>query len=178
LFADATALTKRGIIDTSVVRALRGTHGYRNVAFDLLALSNMLRASDARSATRVAVNDSDLDQVECLAERLLVAASWRSRSPDTIVEATRNRQAAFTLLVNAYNEVRAAIVYLRRQREDADTFVPSLYGGRTKMKGRKPTKEPMHSECAPATPAVTGSALPCVAQLNANQVAATGPFLH
>ena len=143
LFVDATALTKRGIIDASLPKGLHGTHGYKNVAFDLLALSNMLRTPRSLSATRAAVNESDLDKVECLAERLLVAASWRSRSPDTIVEAARNRRAAFGLLANAYNEVRAAIVYLRRQRGDADTFVPSLYVGRGKKKGPKSTKEPL-----------------------------------
>ena len=178
LFADATALTKRRIIDKSLLKSLHGTHGYKNVAFDLLALSNMLRTPGALSATRAAVNESDLDKVECLAEKLLVAASWRSRLPDTIIEATRNRQAAFTLLVNAYNEVRAAILYLRRQRGDADTFVPSLYVGRAKKRGPKSTKAPMYTEFAAANPAPTGSALPGVAQLNATQDAATGPFLR
>ena len=177
LFADATALAKRGIVEAKLLKGLHGTHGYKNVAFDLLALSNMLRTPGALSATRAAVNESDLDKVECLAEKLLVAASWRNRSSDTIIEATRNRQAAFTLLVNAYNEVRAAIVYLRRQRGDADTFVPSLYVGRAKKKRSKSTKAPTHTELAPATPALTGSALPRVAQLNATQEAATGPFL-
>jgi hypothetical protein len=109
---------------------------------------------------------------------LLVAASWRSRSPKPIVEATRNRRAAFTLLVHAYNEVRAAIVCLRRQRGDADTIVPALHVGRAKWKGRKRTKEPAQTESAPATPTFTDSALACAAQLNADHVAVTGPFLQ
>jgi hypothetical protein len=45
----------------------------------------------------------------------------------TVAVATRTRQAAYTLFVTSYNEVRSAVQYLRRREDDADTIIPSLF---------------------------------------------------
>lgn len=50
-----------------------------------------------------------------------------------IAEVSRIRQQELTLLVQSYEEVRRAVVYLRWHEADADTITPSLYAGR----GRK-----------------------------------------
>ena len=49
----------------------------------------------------------------------------RELSPQAIAQVPRNRQAAFTLFMKAYEEVRAALQYLRHHEGDGDSIMPS-----------------------------------------------------
>ena len=62
------------------------------------------------------------------------------------------RQRLFTLFVNAYDQARRAVGYLRWNEGDADQIAPSLYAGRSN--GRRKADQP-----DPPTPAA-GNAEP------------------
>lgn len=80
------------------------------------------------------------------AHGLLLTATRRSCSS---VRATRRptedhktvndlQRRAFTLFFRTYNEVRAAVVYVRRNHGDAKEFAPSLLGGARRSRKKKP----------------------------------------
>jgi hypothetical protein len=75
----------------------------------------------------------------------------RDQGPAVVAEATDQRLRAFTLMLRTYEEARAAIGYLRRREEDAESIAPTLYPG----KGKRRSSEP---ELPPATQPPTGSA--------------------
>jgi len=101
------------------------------------ALSDIYRKNWDKIADRTSIKKEELDQVEDLADKLVTAAGLRDQAPQLTAEATRDRQAAFTLFINAYNEVRAVIGFLRRKQGDLDTIAPSLFNGRAVAK-KKP----------------------------------------
>ena len=43
LLADVNALVSRGLIDAAALKELKGINGYKNIAFDLFALANILK---------------------------------------------------------------------------------------------------------------------------------------
>jgi hypothetical protein len=69
---------------------------------------------------------------------LLVAVGLKEQAPVKLGEAAQRRRRAFTLLIQAYDDARRAIVYLRAKSGDAAQIAPSLYAGR---RGRRRAAE-------------------------------------
>lgn len=141
LVNDATTLISRGLLKAGVLGELKGVNGYKNVAFDLFALSNVYRKRWESIADRTSMQRQELDQVENLADQLLTAVGEREHTPATVAQAVRDRKAAFTLFIKAYDEIRAVIAFVRRKQGGADTIAPSLYARRSTKK-----KPPIRSE--------------------------------
>ena len=184
LLANLNSLIARGLIAASATDGLQGINGYKNVVFDLLALANIHRLNAAKIAQKTSVTPEELDAAENLADQLGTAVGEREQAPQIAAEAVRNRNAAFTLFINAYEEVRTAIGYLRRKQGDADSIAPSLYAGRTVSK-KKPADDTNANPPAPA-PAVNPANPPVAPVANANANApqnnkpvtsAQGPFV-
>jgi hypothetical protein len=76
------------------------------------------------------VQPAELDHAAQLAQRLVTAVGVREQQPVATGAASLQRQQAFTLLLQAYNEVRRAITFLRWNEDDVETIVPSLWAGR------------------------------------------------
>jgi hypothetical protein len=165
LLADLNSLIARGLIAPSATNELQGINGYKNVVFDLFALANILRLNTAKISGRSSVKPEELDAAENLADQLGTAVGERDQAPQIAAEAVRNRQAAFTLFIDAYEEVRTAINYLRRKQGDADTIAPSLYAGRTVSK-KKPTDDANVTPPAPAPSPAVPVAHPPVTNVN------------
>lgn len=181
LLADVSALISRELIGPAALKNLKGINGYKNIAFDLSALVQILKHNWAKVSGRTGVTLEELDKAEALAEQLLTAVARYKKVPVGTTETVRHRQAAFTLFIRAYEEVRSGIEYLRRKQGDADSITPSLYVRRSKGKKRpvdstkaKPPKSRANSKSAqpelpeqnsPLTP--DGKPDPC----------ATGPFM-
>jgi len=171
LFSDATALARRGLLDAQRLKELKGPNGYRNLAFDLLALAAMLRENWARISAKTAVDLTELDQAETVADRLLTALGEREQGPSSVAVSSEMRQRAFTLFVTAYDQARRAVSHLRWEERDIDSIAPSLYAGRGSARRRQsdleaPTSTPAAQTQAPAvgTPATYASpAVPAVA---------------
>jgi hypothetical protein len=120
-------LIAHGVLAPGVINNLQGVNGYKNVMADLIALVAIHRKYADKIADRTSVKPEELKAAEDLAATFSEAVGLREQSPQTVAAATRSRQAAYTLFVTSYNEVRSAIQYPRRREDDADTIIPSLF---------------------------------------------------
>jgi hypothetical protein len=160
LVSDTTALVNRGLVPGDRLNELRGPVSQAAVAFDVLAVVTLLRAHISVIAGKTALTEADLTEAEVQAEGLLTALGVREDA-DTLVSAmAKQRQAAFTLFVRAYDELRRGVVFLRWHEGDADVIAPSLYAGRGGRKKKDegdgaPAAEPGR---APAVQAAPGGA--------------------
>ena len=182
LVAEVTLLTARGLVDAVVLNELKGTNGYKNTAFDVFALSNILKNRWSVISTRTHVTREELDEAENQADLLLTRYGEREQAPVVAAQTVRDRQAAYTLVMEIYEEVRAAIAYLRRKQGDADSIAPSLYLGRTSAKKNPSEATAPTTEAAPAatTPAVaTVTNVTATQQTNTSKshVETVGPFV-
>ncbi|HEX4341543.1 MAG TPA: hypothetical protein VH062_36790 [Polyangiaceae bacterium] len=122
--SDATALANRGLIARERLTAFKGLVGYKNVAFDLIDWANLMRDCWAQIQGKTALSAAEIQQGKELGERLVRAAGIREQAPAVAADAALVRQQALTLLLNAYDETRRAVVYLRWHPEDAETSRP------------------------------------------------------
>lgn len=187
LLADVKSLIVRGLIPANSVDNLQGTNGYKNVVADVFELANILRVNQDKVAGRTSVTTQELNDAENLADELRTEIAEREQTVAVAAETVHSRQAAYTLFINAYEEVRGAVQYLRRKDGDADDYTPSLFAGR----GGRPRKNggssdqpqpapapnppaPANGHAAAATPAVT---TPTATQPDQVSIAAHGPFV-
>ncbi len=141
---------KRGLIPAQALGGLKGGNGYRNLADDLFTLSETMKSNWSTISGRTSMTMDELDRMENLADQINQALGIREQMPELQAAAARDRQAAYTLFIEAYDEVRAAIAYVRRKEDDVDTIMPSLYAGRNGGK-----KKPVVNEPKPRPPVVT-----------------------
>ena len=152
MYSDAVALSNRGLISGDKLSEFKTNVGYKNLAFDLLGLSVLLRNSWIAIASKTAVTIDELDQAASIGEQLVAAVGAREQAPAVIADVAQQRQRTFTLFVNAYDQARRAISYLRWDEGDVESIAPSLYAGRTTSR-KKP--EPQPEPPAPVTPGTT-----------------------
>jgi hypothetical protein len=159
LYSDAAALGKRGLLNPAPLNDLKGPAGYRNTATDVLGLALLLRNHLDKIAAKTCVTLAELDRAEVVGQQLLDAVGVREQSPAKVEQATVERQQAYTLFVNAYDQVRRAIGFLRWNDNDADDIAPSLYGGRTtsRKKNASDVQKTAETAATPANPVVTAT---------------------
>lgn len=157
LVSDAEALAKRGLIDGSKLSTLKGPIGYTNVAFDVLSVISLLRANWDVVAANSAVKPDELVHAEQLVDRLNVAVGTKKVSAAEISEAAKTRQRAYTLFVNAYDQVRRAVTYLRWGQVAAiEAIAPTLHGPRN----RKAAEEEEEEDVDDTVPGAPGGVAP------------------
>jgi hypothetical protein len=138
--ADMAPLLTRKLITEDQVAKLTGLKGYKNVAWDLVIQCTALRSSWGKIAGGTALQLSEMDRAEELADLMLVATGERKQvTSPVVIEATLHRQQAYTLFSNAYDQDRRAVTYLRWKQGDADEILPSLYA---KQGGHSAKQEP------------------------------------
>ena len=179
LLADANLLIMHGVAP-SVIPNLQGVNGYKNVMADLIALVAIHRKNADTMANRTSIKPDELKAGEDLAATFSEAVGLHEQSPQIIAAATRTRQAAYTLFVTSYNEVRAAVQYLRRHENDADTFIPSLFAIHGNRK--KSTADTKDNRNPPAPAPVVNPPVPAQAGNNGAAAARVtssehGPFV-
>jgi hypothetical protein len=161
LVHDIEGLGKRGLIDASVLEKLKGTQGYRNLAFDLGALANILHQALPQVKNKTAVDEAEITRARVLSDKLITTVGLRERDPQEASASALTRQKAFTLFYNAYDQVRRGITYLRWDEGDANEIAPSLYERRaSKRKGEAVVIE---TPVPPATVGVAAAKSPQVA---------------
>lgn len=158
LIADAKALVARGHLNGEPLKELTGTHGYKNVAFDLSGLSRLLKTAWPSIEEHTGLKMTELIEVDKLALKLATAVAHREMSPEQASAAADVRQRMFTLFCKTYDEIRRAIGYLRWHQEDGDTFAPSLYAGRPNSNiGKKNGDTNKPNETASGAPAAAAA---------------------
>ena len=148
LRGDAITLERRELLVGHTVRACRGLAGYRNIATDLHLLVRVLRDCWPAIQSKCAVTEEELTLAERIGHALMVRVGAWQQSKNDAPAGAELRVRAFTMLVNTYEEARAAIVYLRRRQNDADKIAPSLYAGRKRIS--KVVEEKPPAEAVPA----------------------------
>lgn len=154
LYSDASALSKRGLVNSGPLVEFKKGVGYKNLATDLVGLASLLRHSWTAIEGKSALMIAEIDRAEELSEKLLLAVGAREQAPGVIAEVAQMRQRMFTLFVKAYDQARRVISFLRWSEGDIETIAPSLYAAR--MKGSRRT-DPGPAE---ATPTAPGTSLP------------------
>lgn len=181
LLNDVTTLISRGLLPESVVSDLKGINGHKNIAFDLFALANVLKKNWDKVSSKTTVTQDELVQAQILADKLVTAVGEREQAPVVAAEAVRDRQGAFTLFINAYDEVRSVICFFRRKEGDADSIIPSLYAGRVVTK-KKPVDDNADNPPAPgpASPTANQPNTPGTNPAPAAKadVSESGPYMH
>jgi hypothetical protein len=165
LVLDATALARRGILDSSQLRELRGPVGYKNLATDLETLANALRGSWAKVQGQSAVTLVELTRASNLSTELLRMVGLKEQGPGATQVVSDLRVRAFTLLARTYDASRSAVMYLRWKFNDVDSIAPSLYAGRSNGRRKEPDA-PAENAVSPVTTTTT------VAPVTAAQAAA------
>jgi hypothetical protein len=151
LITDAQALKKRGLFDDGRLSELKLTVGHRPISLHLLSIAQMFREQWPKIQGKTAVTLEELDHAEKIAGKLTLAVGEKEVAGTAPTESAINRQKAFTLFIAAYNDARRAAVYL--YGDEADSFVPNLYPGRTTTRKRS-EEEPEEPVTTPAQPPV------------------------
>ena len=150
--SEVTTQVMRGLIPATALSSLNGGNGYRNLAADLFKLSEVMQSNWEAISNRTTMTQAELSHMENIADQIYQALGMREQMHELQASAGRDRQAAYTLFIVAYGEVRTAIAYVRRKEGDVDTIMPSLYAGRNGGMKKKPAaNEP--TKPAPAGPA-------------------------
>lgn len=136
LYADAVALATRNLISGDRIGEFKANIGYKNLAFDLMALAQVLRGAWDKIAGKTAITTDDLDQAELIGDQLVSAVGSREEAPASLADVAIQRQRNFTLFLNAYDQVRRAVSFLRWNEGDVDRIAPSLYSGRGNSNAR------------------------------------------
>lgn len=131
LLSDAEALARRGRLDAETVAQIRADQGNVDTANDLVALSALFMTKWEGIENNTAATIEEVKRAGELGPLLLAALGMREHGiplgPDVAAD---QRRRTYTLFVNAYDETRRAITYLRWHDGDGDQIVPSLYKGR------------------------------------------------
>lgn len=136
MIAEGKTLIARGLLNSDALDDLTGTHGYRNVAFDLSGLTQLFKAAWPNIQGKTGMQQSEIDEAGQVALTLAAAIAHRENK-ESIAEATDTRQRVFTLFSTSYDQIRRGMSYLRWNQGDVDEIVPSLYAGRQNSNAAK-----------------------------------------
>ena len=125
---------------------------------------------------KTAIEMTEVDQAEALGERLITAIGLRDQGPELLAESAENRQKAFTLFVNAYDQIRRVVSFLRWDQDDVDQIAPSLYAGRTtgRRKGTDTNPTAPAAPGAPVTPVAPNASTAASTPSNGSPAVAVG----
>ncbi len=158
LYSDAVALANRGLINGARLGEFKAATGYKNVAFDLLGLTALLRTAWSQVEGKTALTLAELDAADLTGEQILSAIGNRRQGPLASAEVVQLRQRMFTLFVNAWGQVRRAVIFLRWDEEDFDEIAPSLYAGRGRRKTDAAVEPPQPPAGGPGPTTAPGTA--------------------
>ena len=130
LVADATALARRGLLDAKALNELKGGNGFLNVGSDLGVLVRMLRErwSDDQGKSAIQTERARRGRAALRAHHARVRGAQPAAG--ACGRGGRRSARAYSLLLDAYDQARRAISYVRWEENDVEKFAPSLWSGR------------------------------------------------
>ena len=156
MLVGAESLVHFGFFDAARVAEIRKGSGHVDIASDLVALAAMYDEKWGEVGSKTAVTREVVDRAAAVGAELIVALGARLQpngEPLLAGAAATRRARAFTLFMNAYNECRRVVSFLRWNEGDAEQIAPSPY-----MKTRR--REALAAVEAGATIAAPVSAAP------------------
>lgn len=177
LIAAARGLVLFGLFDSRKLEQLKHGNGHNNVAEDLQALSAAFEENWAQLEGKTPLTLESVKGASRLGLRFTRLVGLKEQGTPEQAEATDLRRRAFTLLLRTYEDVRAAVRFLRRREDDAESIVPTLYVKVRRAGGKDETQVPEGTVAAPvaSTPVATpaAGAAPAVGAVTS----AAGPFV-
>lgn len=143
LLAAADAHVKFEHIDADSVDAIREGSGHLDRANDLIALAALFEANWDALKGHTMVTVAQLERASLLGTQLVIELGAKvlgTGGAKHRLKLANRRHRAFTLFMNDYEEIRAAVAYVRRQEKDGDAFAPSLHR-RSRSSGTTETEE-------------------------------------
>jgi hypothetical protein len=134
LESEARTLALRGLFDKEKLGRLQGGNSYKALADDLEALAIELEAIYPKLQGKTSITLEELKAATQMATRLTRLRGENQLSPEVVAEVTDERQRAFTQVIKAYDEARAAIAFVRRAEGDAEQIAPNLYIANTRRR--------------------------------------------
>ncbi len=141
---DAKALAERGLFDARKLEALTGRTGHINVGLDLQSLSHELEAVWPQISDHCAIRREELEAATQMGTRLLRVVGVRKQPSAALKSLAEERQRGFTVVIQAWEAMRAAVRYLRRAQRDAHRLAPNLYTGKPR-RAKPSAPEPVES---------------------------------
>jgi hypothetical protein len=154
LLAVAEMLASLGLVDASRIAEIRSGTGHIDTANDLIALAATFANDWAKLSNKVPLERAEVDRAAVLGTELLVALGARKIGPDNEPDAkgwTDRKQRALRLMLDAYDDARQAVTYLRWKDGDADSYTPSLFAHR-----RRPARSNDETPDEPSEPTPAG----------------------
>jgi hypothetical protein len=142
LHSDIENLILRRYVNKEALRDYKGLVGYRNVGMELQSLALLLKDHWETLQGKCATYPSELEHALKLSQRLQRGAGERDVKPREVTEEAELRNRMFTLFIDAYNDARRAIQYLRWREGDAFKIAPNLYrNNRPRGKKKQASRE-------------------------------------
>jgi hypothetical protein len=144
LIADVHTLIARKVLPPESLDHLTGRTGAVRVGGDLGVLGAIFAKSWDRIEGRCGTTKEEVHEANRLSTALTMAAAERSNADRPRKEVVRIRVQTFTLVVDAYNEYRRGMHFLRAPYGDGERLVPSLWKGRG-GRGKKAAEPAEHA---------------------------------
>jgi hypothetical protein len=148
LHSDVLALVRRGLLSGEPFRNVKKQNGHRPLATDLGVLASTLLGKFALIQGKTAITKEELNKAVELSDKLAEAIGLKARAPADTDEAAVIRRKAYTLFLKVYEDVRVAVMYVRRHEGDGDSFAPSLYAVRAAHARKREPDAPTSDEAA------------------------------
>ena len=145
LLASADAHVSYGQMDAAAVAAIRQGAGHLDRANDLIALVGLFHAAWPVISKKTQATPEQLDRAAALGPQLVAALGANTLGAGSVKDgktAADRRNRAFRVFLTDYEEIRAAVQYVRRHEGDADAFAPSLHPRTRGVKETEVVSEP------------------------------------
>jgi len=149
LYAVAQTLVSRHLLESAILKSVKGHRGRLRYAYGSLQLVQRLREVWPMLGNKTGLTEDELTQAELAAERLASGIAKKNEPKERAEQLANMRDRAFTLFIYAYGQVRRAVQYLRWDHNDADVFAPSLY--RRRHTGRAKARRAVDSASVSTT---------------------------
>lgn len=163
LSSAARALADAELLQHSRIDEISLGRSYLDLASDLQSLRRLFGDSATAVEGKTAVTSADLERAGTLGPALLHALANRDAKVREAPSSGELRARAFTLLRDAYDQVRRGVHFVRWDAGDADALAPSFHSTLTRRRRRQPTVEAAATVTASVVPAAATARAPSIA---------------
>lgn len=134
-------LVSRGFVHAERLSTAALTTGHHAVAYDVIALVEILTEATSRVATPPYWSRAELADIRRKADAFFDVLGDKEFGPGADAELKLERRKVFTMLGLYWNDLYQLMCYLRREENDVTRIMPALYPARPGRRGATPPAE-------------------------------------